>query len=53
MRYWLSCARFTVQVVTDDRGVITWAAPVVRRFVGQPLVNLLRWVGPCHQLEEL
>lgn len=43
MKHWISCVRFTVQVNTDERGTIVWAAPVVRRFVGQPVANLLAW----------
>lgn len=42
-RWWISSERFTVQVNTDERGIIVWAAPIVRRFVGQPLANLARW----------
>ena len=41
--WWVSCEKFTVVVYTDDELVITWAAPVVHKFVGQPLINLLRW----------
>lgn len=41
-KWWLSCQMFTVQVNTQD-GVITWAAPIARKFIGQPLSNLERW----------
>jgi len=41
--HWISCRRFTVAVRTDERGVIVWAAPIVRVFIGQPLENLLGW----------
>jgi hypothetical protein len=41
--HWVSCERFTVRVDTDESGRIAWAAPVVRKFTGQPLANLLRW----------
>jgi hypothetical protein len=43
MKHWVSCNKFTVQVNTDERGIITWAAPVVHRFQGQPLTFLFRW----------
>jgi hypothetical protein len=42
-KHWISCARFTVEVETDTRGMITRAAPIVRKFQGQPLNNLLNW----------
>lgn len=42
--YQLTCPRFTVWVQTDtNRGTITDAAPLIRRFIGQPLVNLEWW----------
>lgn len=40
--WYVSCRRFTVCVYTRD-GVIVAAAPVVRKFVGQPLGNLVSW----------
>jgi hypothetical protein len=43
VQHWVSCSRFTVLVETDERGIITRAAPIVRRFEHQPLANLLRW----------
>ena len=42
-KWWFSCRAFTVQVETDERNIITWAAPIVRKFIGQPLANLERW----------
>ena len=41
--HWISCRLFTVQVTTDENSVIVWAAPIVRKFTGQPLDHLLRW----------
>jgi hypothetical protein len=41
--HWISCLKFTVRVTTDDEGKIVKAAPLVRKFIGQPLANLLRW----------
>jgi len=40
--HWVSCSRFTVRVDVVD-GVIVRGAPLVRRFVGQRLDNLLHW----------
>lgn len=43
--YWLSTSRMTVAVTVDESsGLITVAAPIVRKFVGQPLTNLIRWM---------
>jgi hypothetical protein len=44
MKYWLTCTRFTVQVNTNDTGIIVWAAPITRGFIGQPLGNLFAWM---------
>ncbi len=41
--WWCSCRLFTVRVTTDVQLVIVAAAPIVRRFIGQPLSNLERW----------
>ena len=43
VKHWVSCLRFTVMVETDVRGIVTGGAPIVRRFQGQPLKNLLAW----------
>jgi hypothetical protein len=43
-RYWVTCARFTIQVDTDDdAGLIRWTAPIARCFVGQRFIQLLSW----------
>lgn len=45
VEHWVSCSRFTVLVATDERGVVLrkGSAPLVARFAGQPLKNLLGW----------
>jgi hypothetical protein len=43
MKHWISCAICTVLVTTGANGIIVKAAPMVRRFLGQPLDNLLKW----------
>ncbi len=48
-RHWISSARFTVLVETDERVVITRAAPNVRKFQGQPLANLHTSTRPLRQ----
>lgn len=35
---------FVVFVEVDGAGLISTAAPLVRRFVGQPFENLTRWI---------
>ena len=58
--YWLSNRQFTVLVQVDGGDRIITAAPIVRRFVGQPMEALRRWseqrfgatdirqLGGCH-----
>ena len=42
--YWISCKDFTVRVMVDAMTKrIVEAAPIVRKFHGQPLDNLLKW----------
>jgi hypothetical protein len=40
--YWFSCRSFTIQV-NVEAGIITWTAPIARKFIGQPFANLQRW----------
>ena len=42
--FWLVSPKATVRVVTDAAGRITEAAPLVRKFLGQPLENLQYWM---------
>ena len=42
---WLSSYRMTVVVSVDDEDVIQTASPIVRRFIGQQLANLVNWMG--------
>ena len=42
--WWISCHRMTVFVGTENGGIVE-AAPIVRRFIGQPLSNLTGWLG--------
>lgn len=41
--WWLSNQRMTVKVVLRDRVIID-AAPIVRKFIGQPFQNLVGWM---------
>jgi hypothetical protein len=43
MTRWVVTEKWTVRVTTDERRIITDAAPLVRRFVGQPFTHLVRW----------
>jgi len=51
MRYWLSTPKMTVSVETDGQHIIRGAAPIVHKFIGQPLDNLLDWLRKQGQLE--
>lgn len=49
--YQLDNHRMTVKISTDEDERIVDAAPIVRRFIGQPLENLIRWmsrIGETH-----
>lgn len=41
--YWLSTKRMTIAVHVVD-GVIVYAPPIARKFLGQPSHNLGRWL---------
>jgi len=42
--YWLSSNKMTVIVEVNHRGIIVKAAPIVRKFLGQPISNLIKWM---------
>ena len=42
-KWWVSNRLFTVQANTQN-GLIIWTAPIVHKFIGQSLSNLLRWI---------
>jgi hypothetical protein len=45
---WVSCQKFTIGVRVEDHSDvrrITDAAPIARKFIGQPVTNLLKWAG--------
>jgi hypothetical protein len=46
MMHWVSTRYFTVVVKTDAENKVVRAAPLVRRFIGQPIGNLLNWSIP-------
>jgi hypothetical protein len=41
--YWLSSNKMTISADVE-KGVIIETAPVARKFVGQPIQNLIRWM---------
>jgi len=43
--HWISTEYFTVMVKTSGVEIV-WAAPLVKRFIGQPIGNLLNWAIP-------
>lgn len=42
--YWVSSGRMTFEVSVDERNIIRDTAPIGRKFIGQPLDNLARWM---------
>ena len=44
MIMWLVTIQVTVRVLVDERGLIIEAAPMVKRFCGQPVNNLVAWM---------
>lgn len=42
--YWVSCKWATGYVSVNDKMEILNTAPVWKRFIGQPINNLLRWL---------
>ena len=52
MTRWFYCSspKMTVAVAVNAQGVIVESAPIVRKFIGQPSINLGRWMrthGEC------
>lgn len=43
MWYWLSSNKMTVGVMAKE-GIIVISAPIVYKFRGQPLFNLVEWM---------
>ena len=41
-RLWISTPKFTAAVTAQNNYVVE-AAPILRKFVGQPWINLQRW----------
>lgn len=41
--YWLSTERMTVGVETEN-GIVTVSPPITRKFIGQPIDSLIRWM---------
>ena len=53
---WLSSPKMTFSVTVDADDRVTAAAPIARKFIGQPLVNLTDWLkrqGGVVQVREL
>lgn len=48
---WLSCRNFTIQTNVDHAGTIVFTAPIARRFLGQPLGNLVEWMRKIGEFE--
>ena len=50
-RYWLSTPKMTVAVTVDENNIVKGEAPVIRKFTGQSLDNLLNWLKKQGQVE--
>lgn len=50
-KLWVSSPKFTGQVDVADGEVITMTPPVWRKFVGQPLENLVAWLSQFGKVE--
>lgn len=48
--YYISSTKMTV-CVTVDNNIITESAPIVRKFIGQPLSNLTKWLKKFGSIE--
>jgi len=49
--YYVSTPDFTCHVQTDEHGIVKDTAPLLRKFVGQPIENLIGWCrGKCKGL---
>ena len=43
-KIWFSCEKFTIGLTVEgEPAIIIQAAPIARKFVGQPLANLTQW----------
>ena len=45
MTYYLSSKNMTVLAITDEDGIIIDTANITKCFVGQPIANLINWMG--------
>jgi len=43
--YWISSNRITILVEFNPDGTIRDAPPIARKFIGQPLENLIKWMA--------
>lgn len=43
--YQIDCEKFCGYIKVDDEGILIESIPIVRKFIGQPLKNLTKWVS--------
>lgn len=41
----IDSGKFCGYVQTDDNGIIIDSMPIIRKFIGQPLENLIGWIN--------
>lgn len=49
--WWLSNHKMTVMIKTNQNRQIIEAAPIVKKFIGQPLSNLAYWMDKIGKLD--
>lgn len=42
--YYLSSNKMAVGILTNNQNIIVDSPPITRKFIGQPLSNLVRWL---------
>ena len=45
IEWWVSSEKMTIFVRTDQWRMILECAPISKKFIGQPLANLTKWLG--------
>ena len=42
--WWFSCSRFTTYCISDNKNIIVKGGPIIGRFMGQHVKNLVDWM---------
>ena len=52
MTLWVSCSKMTGTVDIREDGIITRTSPIFKKFAGQPIDNLRKWMGKLGEYKE-